>query len=182
MALASRYYGLAVAGQPIKNDSSTLLNAGNVNPSLANNITLAENTPTHPTYGSRITVSVSPTSSGNTGIGKAISNGTVNVNTEGNYIAIMLGTKIAGITSTVMRAGYATPGSTINRYQGYRRYGVNSWDYNHVITKGGGAGAAVAPSGINGVTGIYADESNQLPGELTMMTGDSDPTNYNYAG
>ncbi len=180
MALASRYYSKAISGNEIKNDSSTLLNAGNVNPALANNVTLAENSATNPTYGSRVTASVSPVSSGNVGIGVAIANGSFNVNTDGNYIAIMLGTKIAGTTSTVLRSAYGIPGNKNVRYHGDRRYGVNTWDSNHIITKHATAGNYVAASGLDGVTGAAADHGSRHPGELTFMAGDSDSQNFDY--
>lgn len=182
MGLPSAYSRKAISGNEIKNDSSTLLNAGNVNPALANNITLAENTPDQLLYGSQVTASVSPTSSGNTGIGLAISNGTVNRNTDGNYIATMLGTKIAGVTTSVMRQHYGIPGDKTNRFHGYRRLGRNSWDYQHVITKGGNAGEFVASSGIDGRTGASADDALLYPGEFTEHRQGPNPTNDEFNG
>jgi hypothetical protein len=184
MGVPSRYSGKAISGQPVKNDCSTLLNAGNVNSALANNLTLSENAGNQNLYGSQITVSVSPTSSGNTGIGQAISNGTVNVNQDGNYIAIMLGTKIAGVTTSQLRnSAGATPRSSVIRYQGYRRYDNQSWNaQTGALTKGANAGVAVLPSGIDGRVGAGADDAQLYPGELTTYPNGITPINDEYNG
>lgn len=177
------YYAKAISGQPIKNDSSTLLNAGNVNSVLANNVTLAENMSNANYYGSNIVKSTSPTASGNVGIGVAISNGTVNVNGEGNYIAIMLGQKIANISSTALRNSASDVGQRglTNHFYGYRRLHETGWDYETGdVTKGGEAGTLVQASGISGTVGKGADDSIKYPGEFTSMQGGANPTQDDY--
>jgi hypothetical protein len=184
MGVPSRYSGKAISNQPVKNANSTLLNAGNVNPLLANNLSLSESAGNQNMYGSQMVVSVSPTSSGNVGIGKAISNGTFNVNQDGNYIAIMLGTKIAGVaTSQLRNSAGSTPRSSIIRYQGYRRYDNQSWDAKTgILTKGPNAGAAVLPSGIDGRVGAGADDAQLYPGELTTYPNGIRPITDEYNG
>lgn len=183
MGLSSNYSAKAISGNEIKNDSTTLLNAGNVNPALANNVTLSENMSARNNYGSTLVLPVSPVSSGNTGYGKAISAGTLNQNTEGNYIAIMLGTKIAGVTSNLMRNSASDVGQRglTPYYVGHRRLDEQSWDYvTGIVTKGNEAGVLSAASGINGQTGRAADHSNNYPGELTFMQGGAAPVQDDY--
>lgn len=186
LRLPSAYTGKAISGNAIKNDSSTLLNAGNVNPALANNLTLSENAGNQSMYGSQMVASVSPTSSGNVGIGKAISNGTFNTMTEGEYVARMLGTKIAGTNTNLLKSPAGDKGNRRpNKFQGYRRYHNVSWDAKTgALTKGSEAGVAVLASGINGQTGAAADHAvfkyGEGVAELTFMQGDSDPTSTEY--
>lgn len=191
MGIPTTYFTKPLTSNPVKNDSATMLNAGDTNSSV-NNLSLIERNTPQTKYGSKLGLAVSPVASGNIGTAKTISGGRFSNLEEGNYIGKRYTSTIAGTSSSLLRSGAADVaggkrGKTA--YGGERRLHITSWDaVTGAATKGGNAGDLIPASGFDGVTGFRADHANSfsstdlVPGELTFHTGKlANPTNVDYA-
>lgn len=77
------------------------------------------------------------------------------------------------------------PNGLINRFYGYQRLNITSWNaVTGAATYGSNRGATVLASGFNGVTGQRADDAanptNAIPGELQFMYGSFYPSATDY--
>jgi len=172
------YYTTAIANQPIKNKGGTLLNAGNVAPALANNLTLANNA-YKSGYGSRPILAVSPESSGNIGTTKPISAGRFGEMEKGKYVAMVIGTRIAQTNNTILAStgsDFGRKNGLINAYYGDRRLNITAWN--------AATGAATYGANRGVLTTFGADDAatptNAIPGELQYMAGGKNPVQDNY--
>lgn len=183
-AIPSTSWQKAISGNPVKNDTGTILGVNDV--SNVNGLPIIENTTnTGSVYGSKLALAVSPASSGNIGTAKAISGGRFSNLTAGDYIIRGITTTIAGSASTILKSGASDVGGPRGRnaWYGYRRQNITSWNYETgAATKGAGDGDLVLASGINGTTGIRADHANSyvVPGELTYQKGANLAVNDDY--
>lgn len=163
----------AISGLPTKNNSGSVLHAGNVTRADMSNLTLAENGSLHPQP--RVVASATA----NIGTTKAISGGTfAYVNEE--FIAKVLTGTINGSTNTVLRSGASAVGSKrTDKPTPYERLDITSWDYQGAVTLGNGAGDSVLVSGIDNVTGARAD-NGVYQAEFTHSGPGVTPTNNDY--
>lgn len=178
MGIPTTYWQKAITGNVVKQDSATMLHAGDSN-SAVNNLSLVENQSVQLQYGAKLGLATSPASSGNIGAIKTISAGPFSNLEAGKYIAKKLTSTIAGQSNTFLRSGAADVGlrAPVHKFYGYQRLNITSWDYvTGEATVGGAAGATVLASGTNGVTGKAADQAYGPPGELVYRTGKSTPT------
>lgn len=183
-------FGTCKSG-PVKNNGGTIVNAGNVNDGMTNNLNLESITSQTPFYASKMTGSVSPSSSGNVGHGKATSSVAFG-NPNSTQIIDKVTTTIGGSSNTIMQSmgGDTVSRRPIGRYYAAARYDVRSFNIfpggSGKATLGGGAGADVLASGINGVTGFYADTSvnrrmTGVPARLVFMFGGPSASGANYS-
>jgi hypothetical protein len=172
----------AISGNPQKNNGCTIVKAGEVaNADLAVNArTLRDNVSGEVSYGSKVVLAVSPTSSGNLGTFKGLTNGTFNKgNTPGVYIAKKLATTINGTANNVLLSGGSDFGGarSVNSLTTTRRLDEDSWNaVTGAVTKGANAGDSVDFGTDHAV--LYS--TNDVPGELTYKTGAPLPVNDNY--
>lgn len=171
-----------ISGSPINNNGGKMLHAGNVSSdSPLSNLSLTTNNHIHE-YGSRVIQPSDPNSSGNVGGLKVLSGGVFGKMEEGKYVGLKLGdagSRIAQTDNTTLKSGAADFGfrRPIHTWQGYQRLDITSWDYvTGAATVGAANGTSVLPSGIDGVTGQFADVSanptDAVPGEFVhMVTG-----------
>jgi hypothetical protein len=173
-----------IANNPIKNNSQTIVMGGNVNDVSTNAPSLPSQLSITPFYGSNLAHAVSPGSSGNIGTARLSTSVKFGYNNP-DYIISKITTSIAGSANTLTQSMASdTPSRRpMGRFYGYTRHNVTSYDIHGIPTKGAAAGGAVLASGLNGVTGFYADQANPRPGvpaELTFMTGAANPTDTEY--
>ena len=172
------YYTTAISGNAQKNKGGTILNAGNANTNLINNLTLANNAYKNG-YGSRPILAVSPTQSGNLGIGKPLSGGVFASMEKGKYVGMIIGTRIAQTDNTTLAGGsadFARKSSLINAYYGDRRLNITSWAYaTGVPTYGAGRGDLVTFGADEA-----AEPTDAVPGKLAMMEGGKNPVQEAY--
>jgi hypothetical protein len=164
----------AISGLPTKNNSGSVLHAGNVTRADMSNLTLAENGSLHPQP--RVVASATA----NIGTTKAISGGVFAYDNEGFIAKVLTGT-INGSTNTVLRSGASSVGSKrTDKPTPYERLDITSWDYvSGSDTVGGGAGDSVLVSGIDNVTGARAD-NGVYQAEFTHSGPGVTPTNNDY--
>lgn len=178
----------AVIGNATKNNGATVLKAGNIDGSnVTYDLTLARNAYTRTVFGGKAQLSSGATgSSGNLGTAQPISAGAFNKMEEGEYVATIIGDRIAQTDNTVLRSAANAPvRHAIHRWPGYQRLHITSWDYvTGIATEGAYAGLTLLPSGVDGVTGMLTDEAvnptNTKPGELVYLQGGLIPKQDDY--
>jgi hypothetical protein len=180
----------AISGNPYKDNGATVINGGTVDSSntVTSTKTISEISGLKDSYGSKVVEAVSTASSGNLGTLKANSSAAFAYQmVAGEYVAKIIGTKVAGLSNTVLRSGAGDFGHRrpIARWEGYNRLDITDWSYTTgAATLGGASGARVLPSGIDGTTGPDADDaanpSFAIPGELVYMVKGSLPTQDDY--
>jgi len=146
----------AVSGLPTKNNTGSVLHAGNVTRDNMSSITLAENAAGHP----RPDVVLSSTV--DIGTQKAISGGIFAYSPQSDeFVATTLTGKINGSANTLLRSGASDVGTKrTGKGVPHERYDNTSWDAaTGQLTKGGNAGVNVLQSGVDGVTGVFSDNS-----------------------
>lgn len=179
----------AITGNSIKNNGAAVLNAGNTpaDSPVTKSISQISNNNNPPLYGQNLTASVSPASSGNIGLAKAISGSKFAGFYDGKYVMQRYGF-INGTANTALNsaAGDVKDKGFKGTY-GYRRYNITSWNaVTGAATKGSAAGDLVLASGVDGTTGFNADDSvkyrtSAVPGELVVFTGKLNmPTQLDY--
>ena len=117
-------------------------------------------------------------------VGKAVSAGTYDVMTAGQYVARVVNTQLAGVTTSVLRI----PGSSYNKkaYNGflsYNRHHVTARNIYGQNTYGGSRGAQVNminPIGGSALTTGETLPSKAIPGEFVINTGSANPTMSDY--
>lgn len=133
----------AISGNVTKNDGGSILHAGSIASSRWANITLATTTDNAENYGSKVFEAVSPTSSGNIGTFRPLSAGAFGTYEVGQFVAKVLGTRIAQTDNTFLRSGAAETASrtSLHYARGNRRYDITDWSYTTgAATKGGNEG------------------------------------------
>jgi hypothetical protein len=139
----------AITGNAYKHNNGTVFHGGNVNTTtgpLQKNLSIADSTYA-PYYGSHVNLGDgSVLESGTVGTQKAISGGNFASMEQGAYVAKILGTKVAGITNTILRSGASHTNTRVpfNYAKGTRRYHITAWSYTTgAATKGGSAGGRI---------------------------------------
>lgn len=182
--MTASHLGNCVAGQPIKNNGTTVLGGGNAVttgrlPNVTKNVSILANLTNDHRYGSHPVLAVSPTSSGNLGTIKAVSAGTFGKQTSGQYMARLLGTKIAGVNTSVLKSGASDFGvrKPIPRLEKTQYVGITSWDY---VT---GRATFSVNKGVSESFGTdnAARPTNAVPGKLVFFTGKPVPSATSYA-
>jgi hypothetical protein len=175
-----------ISGNPIKNNSQTIVHGGTPTDGFTNALDSNELISTKPFYGSLLTHSVSTASSGNIGAGRSNTGAVFAYRDNSSWIISKVTTTLAGSANTLTQSMAASTPSRrpIARFYGYTRYHLTAHDIHGRVTKGAGAGTTILASGLNGVTGFYADHANPRPGvpaELTFMTGNINPSGMTYS-
>lgn len=115
---------------------------------------------------------------------KAYSAGAYDTMTANEYVARLVNTKIAGVTTSVVRlpaSAYNT--RPYNGFISYTRNHITATNINGQNTYGGSRGAAVYminPIGGANLTTGETYPSKALPGEFVITTGSADPTMSDY--
>lgn len=165
------------------NDGGSILHAGNIASTRWNNITLAENATDFPQP--HVVQAVSPNSSGNLGTLKAISAGNFGQMEAGQYVAKIIGTKIAGQTNTFLRSGAADTGTRrpIHFARGNRRYSLTDVSALSGVVTYGGSDAAFTY--VDPETGSAVNNepmpTDAVPGKLVYMHTGANPTQDTYS-
>lgn len=162
----------AISGNPVRNNGSRLLHAGNVDRAEIGSLD----------YGTTsMDVVTQPNISGLTA--KAISSGDFNV--DNKLVAMGLNQSIAGVAISVIKSGSGIQQrQNTKSWKGYTRSDITSYDaFTGTATYGSNAGDFVLASGVDGVTGKLADEAANptyaVPSRLTYRLGDGTETkNY----
>jgi hypothetical protein len=175
-----------ISGNPIKNNSQTIVRGGNISDGFTNAPSIPSLINTTPFYGSNLTHSVSTASSGNIGAGRCFTGSKFAYNDPNTWIISKVTTTIAGNANTLTQSmASSTPTRRpIARFYGYTRYNITARDIHGVVTKGALAGTTILASGLDGTTGFYADQANPrygVPAELTFMTGNINPSGMKYS-
>ena len=161
------------AGAYVHNNS-TILGAGNIIDGQANSLSLADN---NTSVSKQDTLPVSGT---NMGVIKSIADRQFNKQTD-EFVGMIICNSIAGAEDNTLRSGAGDFGQDIPGYwPGYNRIDVSIDAETGVVTKGGNDGAAVLPSGVDGVTGKNADHELTTNGEWVFMVTGKTPTQNNY--
>lgn len=173
-------YGKAISGNSYKTKNScTIFNAGNASVSdnagaVTNNFTIRSSIQQ---LGSRYGT-VIPAVSSTAGTAKPISAGTYRNFDNSYFVAKVIGTKIAGVATTLLRSGTSEFGQRrISALKiGDRRYNVTSWNYaTGRPTKGGNAGDNYTFGSSDDSRGTAAE-----PGEIVYMKGGLTPYQDGY--
>lgn len=166
----------AVAGQPKKNNSTTILNAGNVTRTDVENLTLATNAVRHTSP--RVVESPSQ----NIGVTYAISGNPVQYDPPASeWVAKVLSSTVGGASNTVLQGGASDVGNVrTDKGVGHERLDITSWDYETgAATFGAGRGVNIVQSGIDNTTGPTADNAfNQA--EFTYFGPGNSATNVDF--
>jgi hypothetical protein len=175
----------AVSGNSVKNDGGSLLHAGSIASSRWANITLATTTDNSESYGSKVFEAVSPVSSGNVGTFRPLNAGVFGKMEVGQFVAKVLGTRIAQTDNTFLRSGAAETASrtSLHYARGNRRYDITDWSYTTgAATKGGNEGnlfTYVDPVG--GAAQAHEPfPTDAVPGELVYLVSGKTPDQDNY--
>lgn len=176
----------AISGQPQKNNGASVLHAGNIDGvNVTNNLSLATNAHDVPWATDLVYLAVSPVSSGNVGNMKPLSAGIFNKMEEAQYVAKIIGTRIAQTDDTFLRSGAAETNdrTSLHYSRGYRQYDVSSWDYvTGAATLGGSEGTAITfHDPVAGTTiAVEPFPTDSVPGELVYRDGSASPTQDDY--
>lgn len=154
-------YGTDIAGYNVTHVVTVVVNANTVQTSVR----YSSNTATHGNY-------------------KVIARN-FNKMVANEYIGTVIGAKIAGTATNVMRITGADAGYVpIPTYRGYRRYNITSWNnLTGAATKGGSAGALVQLHDIANNTDIAYEPlpTRAVPGELVYRDGSPTPELDDYS-
>jgi hypothetical protein len=163
----------AVSGNPVRNNGSRLLFAGNVDRAEIGSLD----------YGTTsMDVVTQPNISGLTA--KAISSGPFNVDNQ--LVAMGLNQSIAGVSIAVIKSGSGIQNRQNTKgFRGYTRSDIASFDmFTGLATYGPNAGAYVSASGLDGTVGVLADEAvaarYAVPGRLVYQFGSNVPKEQSY--
>jgi hypothetical protein len=198
-------FSKAISGNDYKNVGGTIVKAGNkaATSPITNDQTLRANTLRIKNM-VRPELAVSPTASGNIGVGKPVSGGTfayvppfnVSSSTPVTVIARRVSTTISGASNEALKSGASDTGirKAVHTWKGDRTYnntantGATFDIFGNLLTKGtdrGAAGDQVPPSGIDGTTGHTADHTVSkatfaIPGELVLLETGKTPSQKDY--
>lgn len=177
-----------ITGNVYHHNGGVILQAGNSDGvNVTDSLTLAENAYREgASKNNGPTKAVSPGSSGNLGNLAVFSSRPFAQMEAGEYVAKVIGDRIAQSDDTTLRSGAADWGTRVpyNVARGYERYDNTSWDYvTGALTKGGSAGSQINyidPIG-GGAVSYEPYPTFAVPGELVFMDGDVVPTQADYA-
>ena len=175
----------AVGATVAKNDGGTILHAGTIASSRWANLTLATTTDNLNPYGSVVFQAVSPDSSGNIGTFRPLSAGVFGKMEVGQFVAKVLGTRIAQTDNTFLRSGAAETSSRTSLHygRGNRRYDiVDVSAFSGVVSKGGNEGdlfTYIDPETGNSQP-FEPFPTDSIPGRLVYRTGSKIPTQDTY--
>ncbi len=168
------------------NDGGTILHAGTIASTRWSNLTLATTTIDNGKYGSLvIEAGGSPGQSGNLGTLKPLSAGVFGKMEVGQFVAKVLGTRIAQTDNTFLRSGAAETASRTSLHygRGNRRYDIIDVSaFSGVVSKGGNEGALVTyidPE--DGTTQAFEPfPTDAVPGRLVYMVTGKTPQQDTY--
>lgn len=175
----------AISANAEKNNGATLLHAGNHDgQNITKNLTLATNAH-HPDFSARVVLAVSPTSSGNLGTIKPLSAGVFGRMEAGQYVAKIIGTRVAQTDDTFLRSGAAETAhrTSLHYGRGNHRYHITDWSYTTgAATKGGNAGVSFTYHDPIAGSAIAKEPfpNNAVPGELVYFDGSPNPVQDDY--
>jgi uncharacterized Zn-binding protein involved in type VI secretion len=115
---------------------------------------------------------------------KAVSAGTYDVMTAGQYVARLVNTQLAGVTTSVVRSpagAYNT--RPYNGFISYNRHHVTARNIYGQNTYGGSRGGQITminPIGGSALTTGETYPSKAIPGEFVINTGSANPTMSDY--
>lgn len=184
-------YTTAKSGQPYRNNSGVILRvASGANAPVAP-LSELTNTSVVKQYGWNPNIPTGAESSGNLGLQKVFSSRPITWSpyvVANNYLALGLPHTIAGTASSILQSASPDRGQphAVNRFYAYQRLNITSWNaVTGAATKGANNGVTVLASGLNGQTGVKADQgpyvNDAIPGEFTVITGSVNPTQLDYA-
>lgn len=169
---------------PLKINSGIILKVTGANAPVAN-LSEITNASVQKNYGSLLTFPVSPASSGNMGLVKAISGRNAGIRTKYveaiGFIAMKLPTKVGGTQTDILKGAAPNIGIVMPLYKfySYQRLNITSWDaVTGAATYGSARGNSVLASGINGVLGKAADLGDgtaAVPAQFVYITGPVNP-------
>ena len=176
----------AVGATVAVNDGGTILHAGTIASTRWSNLTLATTTIDDGNYGSKVVeAGGTPGQSGNLGTFKPLSSGFFGNMEAGQYVAKVIGTRIARTDNTFLRSGAAETASrtSLHYARGNRRYDITDISaFSGVVSKGGSEGALftyVDPVG--GASQTHEPfPTDAVPGELVYMVTGATPQQDNY--
>lgn len=116
-------------------------------------------------------------------VGKAVSAGTYDVMTVGQYVGPIINNQLAGIATSVVRIPGNSNTRAYNGFISYNRYHVTARDIYGHNTYGGSRGAQVNminPIGGSSLTNGETYPSKAIPGEFVINTGSPNPTMSDY--
>ena len=178
-------YTTAVSAQPYRNNGGTILKGGNGANTEFDSLTELSNANSHKGYGSVPFAPTGVNSSGNIGARLAKNGGTFALKmSEGQFIAMVMGTTINGSASNLMKIPAAdySQRRDVNSFVSYQRLHITSWNaVTGAATKGAQNGTSVQASGIDGTVGRNADTSygtDAIPAKFVYLTKLS-PTSVN---
>lgn len=164
----------AISGNPVVNNGSRLLHAGNS---------------TRPEVGSINYGKVGMSVTGQTDVSglthKAISGGDFNV--DNRLVSMRTTTGVAGTEIKVIKSGSGLQDrQSIKSYNGYTRSDIDYYDkFTGLAEYGANAGDYVLASGIDGKVGKEADKAAnptmQVPGRLVYQFGSNSPKQQSYS-
>lgn len=175
------YYQKAISANAYRNAGGTVLNGGNLNPgqpvtgrigNMSNNLSLNTNAYRVGDISGRIQMPTGVASSGNIGAIKPLpGSASFGKNTKGAYVAMVVGTTIAGTANTILRSpsndGIKKQGFTLTPTYRYQILNILSWDYvTGRATKGGNAGSGITLANDSG-----AMPTDAVPGHLFYLYG-----------
>jgi hypothetical protein len=185
-----------VKSAPIRNNRSTIVMGGNVTGTEINAPNLETQLSQQTFYGAKLAAAVSPGSSGNTGTTMPLPSAPFGYSNPGFIMIRNNRVNIANSGSEPGNTLLQTGGSdvsgrrAIGRFYSYTRNNPVTFNIfpggSGKITFGSQAGVELLASGINGVTGFYADTSSPRtvtgsPSHLTFMAGSLIPSGARYS-
>ena len=166
-----------VSGNVIKDNTGSILNAGNVPSTATTTAVTIRNVIVDQERQNKVFEAVSPSTSGNLGTLQVIDGREFAHFEKGSYIGMIIGTKIAGSGDTSMQGGFSEQiKRPIARTESDRRINITSWNaVTGAATYGGNRGASVSFG-----TDDAARPTRAVPGELAFLVGGT-PSQLNYA-
>jgi hypothetical protein len=180
------HFQKAISANPYKYAGGAALNAGAVQtggfkPNLTYNLTLATDAFYSGRISGRVLLAVSAISSGNIGTTMPIAGGSFGKMEKGSYVGMVIGTRIARTSNTVLQSTAASffrkKGFTLTPYYRYQLLGYSGWDY---------VSGRPYYSGSQGTTITFNQDksvslSNSLQGNLRFLYGAPLPSGGTYS-
>lgn len=179
----------SISGNTQKNNGATIYRAGNIDTTgpVTNDFTVSENLGGVRSYGATVLEAGGyPAQSGNLGTFRPLSAGRFGEMETGQYVAKILGTRIAQTDDTFLRSGAAQTSSrrSLHYARGNRRYNITDWSVvSGVPTYGGSQGALVTyvDPADGTAQAMEPFPTNAVPGELVFLVTGLTPSQNNYS-
>src|SRR5678815_3517288 len=156
----------AKSGQPFKKNSGVILAVSSVHDAPAVGITPQSNVSFSQQYGWNPNIPTGVANSGNLGLQKIFASRIITqspyTQSAPNFLAMGLPHSIAGVASNILLSTAPDHGQrhAVNRFYAYQRLNITGWSYvTGAATKGSANGASVLASGLDGTTGVKADQA-----------------------